>query len=191
MPEENKMRIKEVIVVEGKDDISAIKRAVDAEIIATSGMGVKKEILREIARANERAGIVILTDPDYPGEWIRNLVSTKVKGCKQAYLTQGEARCKNTGKIGVEYASPEAIRKALLGAKVQQNTCEDLYDNGDLLNWGLTGSSFGGQRRQQLAEILGIGNTNAKQFLRRLNSFQISKEEVEAALLQIEGPDNL
>ncbi|MEG1416535.1 MAG: ribonuclease M5, partial [Clostridium sp.] len=32
--------IKEVIVVEGKDDVSAVKRAVDADLIITSGFGL-------------------------------------------------------------------------------------------------------------------------------------------------------
>ena len=38
--------IKEVIVVEGRDDITAVKKAVDAEIIATSGFGINAKIIR-------------------------------------------------------------------------------------------------------------------------------------------------
>ena len=34
-----KKHIKEIIVVEGKDDVSAVRRAVDATILTTSGMG--------------------------------------------------------------------------------------------------------------------------------------------------------
>ena len=34
--------IKEVIVVEGKDDITAVKAALDAEVIATGGFAYKK-----------------------------------------------------------------------------------------------------------------------------------------------------
>jgi len=184
------MRIKEVVIVEGKDDISAVKRAVEAEIIATSGMGITEETLKKIENAHKRSGIVILTDPDYPGERIRSIVSRRVGNCKQAYLTQEQARCRETGKIGVEYASPEVIREALLRAKVEQNFEKNLYDMEDLYKWGLTGSLYGGKRRAKLAETLGIGNTNAKQFLKRLNSFGIPREEIEKALLQIEGPDN-
>ena len=33
--------IKEVIVVEGRDDVTAVKRAVDAELISVSGFGIK------------------------------------------------------------------------------------------------------------------------------------------------------
>lgn len=181
------MKIKEVIVVEGKDDVSAVKRAVKGEFITTSGMGITEDILLEIERAAKRCGVVILTDPDFPGEKIRTIINQRVKNCKQAYLTQKEARCKNTGKIGVEYAKPEVIKKALLGAKVEQSQSSPGYTMEDLYNWGLTGSSFGGKRRILLGEKLGIGYTNAKQFLRRLNSYNISKGEVETALKEMEG----
>jgi ribonuclease M5 len=35
--------IKEIIVVEGRDDEAAIKRAIEAETIATHGFGIKAE----------------------------------------------------------------------------------------------------------------------------------------------------
>lgn len=185
------MRIKEVIVVEGKDDINAVKRAVDAEIITTCGMGITEEILEKIEKAAERCGIVILTDPDYPGEKIRSIISNRVGSCKHAYLTQDQARCRETGKIGVEYANVQAIQNALIQAKVQQKNEEKIYTLQDLYRWGLIGSSYGGKRRIKLGQILGIGYTNAKQFLRRLNYYNIPKWEIEAALLQIEGHDKL
>ena len=37
------MRIKEIIVVEGRDDTAAINRAVEAETIETHGFGMLKE----------------------------------------------------------------------------------------------------------------------------------------------------
>ena len=39
--------IKEVIVVEGRDDVDAVKKALDAEIIAVGGFGIN-----EIGRAH-------------------------------------------------------------------------------------------------------------------------------------------
>ena len=37
--------IKEVIVVEGRDDIRAVKRAFDCELIATGGFGFPKGVM--------------------------------------------------------------------------------------------------------------------------------------------------
>lgn len=183
--------IKEVIVVEGKDDVQALKNAVDAQMICTSGMGITKETLVNIQNASERCGIIIFTDPDYPGEKIRSIISQKVKNCKQAYLPKEEARCKKTGKIGVEYASPQNIIKALERAKAEHKTYESVFSETNLFEWSLVGPPAGNKRREELGNILGIGKTNAKQFLRRINAYQISREEIEEGLRQLERSETL
>ena len=53
--------IKEIIVVEGKDDIRAVKNAVDAEVIATGGYGYSKELINRLKKISERRGVIILT----------------------------------------------------------------------------------------------------------------------------------
>ena len=63
--------IKEVIIVEGKNDIAAVQRAVDADCIATGGYSLIGRNLKSIEAAYKRRGIIILTDPDYAGERIR------------------------------------------------------------------------------------------------------------------------
>jgi ribonuclease M5 len=78
--------IKEVIVVEGRDDYIAVKRAVDAEIIITGGYALPKSAMTKIKLASERRGVIIFTDPDYMGERIRRIIAGKVKGCKHAFL---------------------------------------------------------------------------------------------------------
>ena len=179
--------IKEVIVVEGKDDINAVKRAVDAEFITTSGMGITEETLARIEAAHQRCGIIIFTDPDFPGQKIRSIISQRIPEAKHAYLTQEKARCKKTNKIGIEYAQPQDIKEAMRRAKAVNQEFSPQYTTQDLWQWGLIGVSWGGKRRQKLADLLGIGQTNGKQFLRRLNSFNIPREEIEKALLAIEG----
>ena len=60
------MKIKEVIVVEGKSDLIFLKSFLDAEIIITNGSEISKETLDLIKKANETTGVIVLTDPDYP-----------------------------------------------------------------------------------------------------------------------------
>ena len=67
--------IKEVIVVEGKDDVSAVKKAVDAEVISVSGYGINKASMDKIKEASRRTGVIILTDPDHAGERIRRMIT--------------------------------------------------------------------------------------------------------------------
>ncbi|MGN1386333.1 MAG: ribonuclease M5, partial [Bacillus sp. (in: firmicutes)] len=114
------MKIKEIIVVEGKDDTTAIKRALNADTIETNGSAVGDAVIEQIRLAQETRGVIIFTDPDYPGERIRHIVSEKVPGCKHAFLPKAEARPKNGKGIGVEHASPEAIRIALKEAQVMK-----------------------------------------------------------------------
>ncbi len=47
------MKIKEVIVVEGKDDTTAIKRAVDADTIETNGSAINQATIEKIRRIQE------------------------------------------------------------------------------------------------------------------------------------------
>ncbi|NCC80246.1 MAG: toprim domain-containing protein, partial [Clostridia bacterium] len=66
--------IKEVIVVEGKDDISAVKKAVYAEVLAVHGYGINEDSMNKIREAAKRTGVIILTDPDHAGERIRRMI---------------------------------------------------------------------------------------------------------------------
>lgn len=59
--------IKEVIVVEGRDDVDAVKKAIDAEIIAVGGFGINAKVIARIQEAQKRKGVIVLTDPDFAG----------------------------------------------------------------------------------------------------------------------------
>jgi ribonuclease M5 len=176
--------IKEVIVVEGKDDISAVKRAVDADLIATSGFGITPATLQRIKNAAEKRGVIIFTDPDHAGERIRRTVSGKVPGCKHAYLPR-EFAIKD-GDIGIENASPESIRDALSKVKTEVSGERSEFTMDDLVAYGLTGSSNSSDKRDFLGKELGIGYGNAKQFLSRLNRYGITREEFTKAAERID-----
>ena len=80
--------IKEVIVVEGRDDITAVKQAVDAEVIAVGGFRINAKVIDRIKDAQKRKGVIVLTDPDFAGEKIRSIISKRVKGIKHAYIAK-------------------------------------------------------------------------------------------------------
>ncbi len=60
--------IKEIIVVEGRDDVTAVKRALDAELITNWWVGFPKGTMERIKSAQERRGVIIFTDPDFAGK---------------------------------------------------------------------------------------------------------------------------
>ncbi|RUT42621.1 ribonuclease M5 [Paenibacillus anaericanus] len=179
--------IKEIIVVEGRDDTVAVKRALEADTIETGGSAINEMTLRKIALAQERRGVIIFTDPDHAGERIRKIVANRVPGCKHAFLREADAT--KRGDIGVENASPEVIREALANVRsevVGEASEAGMIDWEDLLAAGLIIHPEAAARRRVMGEILGIGYCNGKQFYKRMTVFRISREEFAAALAQLE-----
>ncbi len=175
--------IKEVIVVEGKDDITAVKAAVDAEVIATNGFGYNQRLIETLKSISERRGIIILTDPDYEGERIRRDLTKKIKNVKHAFLPQGKALKK--GDIGVENATKGDILEAINKARPEKIKTEILFTKEDLIEFGLSGGEGSREKREKLGNLLGIGYSNSKQFLNRLNNLGVSREEFIKAIERV------
>ncbi|NLY66863.1 MAG: ribonuclease M5 [Tissierellia bacterium] len=176
--------IKEIIVVEGKDDIAAVKSAVDAEVIATGGFGYNRKFIENLKLIAEKRGIIILTDPDHAGENIRKELSRHIKNCKHAFLPQGKALKK--GDIGVENATREDIMEAIKKARPVIADKRQEFSKEDLIREGLVGGPNSKEKREKLGDLLGIGYCNGKQFLNRLNNFGITRDEFVRALERIE-----
>ena len=182
------MKIKEVIVVEGKDDTAAVKAAVDAETIETHGFGMSDSMWTKIDAAYQSCGIIVLTDPDFAGEQIRKKILARYPDSGQAYLPQKDALKK--GDIGVENAKPEAIREALSKARYTVREQEDPYTMADMIRAGLSGRSGSRVRRAKLAAALGIGYGNVSAMLAKLNAFGISRKDFHGALQSIDDQDD-
>ncbi|RKD22810.1 ribonuclease M5 [Ammoniphilus oxalaticus] len=182
------MMIKEVIVVEGKSDTLAIQRAVQADTIETGGSALSNQVIERIKRAQQMRGVIIFTDPDYPGEKIRKQISQAVPGCKHAFITEDQGRGKRN--LGVENASDDVIRKALQDVRTEVlGGFKEEISFQELQSAGLVGGPNSGQNRKKLGELLGVGYANAKQLHKRLNQLQISKREFEAAVDTLGGDE--
>jgi ribonuclease M5 len=180
-------KIREVIVVEGRNDSAAVQRAVHADTIETRGSAVGEKVIAEVKRAQQNRGVIILTDPDAAGERIRRIISREVPGCKQAFIPQQQARGGN--KVGVEHATSEAIREALESARFElepTETGEPTISWERYMEAGLVGGEAARRRRRVIADQLGIGYGNARQFYRRLHLLRITLEEFEEALRRTE-----
>jgi ribonuclease M5 len=178
--DKKKLKIKEIIVVEGKDDVSAVKAAVDAEIITTSGLGITDKKLEQIRNASEKRGIIVLTDPDFPGKKIRYWVSENLTNVKHAYISKKNA-LKN-GNVGVENASPKVIIEALENARAVVTDELAEFTKKDMVDYTLTGFPNSAEKRQVLGELLNIGHCSGKQFLKRLNNYGVTRKEFEDAI---------
>ncbi len=175
--------IKEIIVVEGRDDIAAVKRAVEAELILTQGFSLSQEVMTRIKLAQERKGVIIFTDPDSAGQWIRKKIKAEVAKCKDAYLTKAQGSKNND--IGIENASPQAIKAALKKAGASYIKANNTFKRSDLIKAGLLYSPNAKKSRANLGKKLKIGYANSKQLLNRLNNYGIKRKEFFQAVEEI------
>ncbi|QNO14894.1 ribonuclease M5 [Alkalicella caledoniensis] len=187
--------MREVIVVEGKNDFHAVKRAVpEAEIIITSGFGLNSQIIQRIKIAHEKRGVIVLTDPDHMGEIIRKKIEEHVPGVKHCFIPRGKATKEND--IGIENVDPEVIREALKKVHKVSNKNKNYEEQReefttlDLIENDLALSSKASTNRAEIGAILGIGYGNAKTFLSRLNTYGISRQEFDEALKKVRGENN-
>ncbi len=167
--------IKEIIVVEGKNDTLRLKEFFDCDTIETHGLGLSKDTIEFIRKANDARGIILLCDPDDPGEKIRRKLNDAIPGLKNAFIMKEDAR--TAKKVGVEHASKETLEEAL-GNLITYKEYENGLTMADLYAAGLCGSSNSLVKREALSRKYHIGKCNAKTMLKRLNMLGIRKEDL-------------
>lgn len=186
-----KIKIQEVLVVEGKDDTANLRRFYDVDTYETRGSAINDDDLERIEKLNDLRGVIVFTDPDYNGERIRKIIMNAIPNVKHAFLNRDEAAPKSKSKgrsLGVEHASFEDLQKALSG--VLGNFDDDnQFDitRADLMRMGFLMGNDSRRRREYLGEKLRIGYSNGKQLLKRLELFGITLAEVEEAMERYEG----
>lgn len=177
--------IGELIVVEGFHDISAVRQAVDAHVVATHGFALPPHVLTTIATAHATTGVIVLTDPDPAGEQIRKRVEAHIGPCKHAWVARED--CTRGTDIGIENAAPDVIRAALASARATQTERRIEFTPQDLWVNGLHGVAEARERRTRLGAALGLGYGNARQLLRRLNHLGVSRRDFERAARALDG----
>jgi len=163
------MKVREVIVVEGRYDKNTVAQAVSATIIETSGFGVfsDKEKLALLRTLAEKRGLIILADSDKAGFFIRGRLRGMLSGAniKHAYIPDiyGREKRKSSaskeGKLGVEGMKPDVIIKALerAGATIEdesQARSAEPITKADMYCAGLSGCPNSAQKRSDLLKHL-------------------------------------
>ena len=169
-------RIKEIIVVEGKTDTAIIKKLFDADTIETNGLAMSEETLDFIAEAKKTRGIIVLTDPDYPGMKIRNRIIERVPEAKHAFVDKKDAIGKK--KLGIAEAREEAIVEALNHLVSFENEEESLSWS-EFIDLDIIGNK---QRRLKVYDLFHLGYGNAKTLFKRLNMAHITYDDIKKKL---------
>lgn len=186
------IKIKEVIVVEGRYDKDNLSNILDTIIIETRGFRIFKDIEKRnyIKKLALERGIIILTDSDSAGFLIRNHLKSFIddKYIKNAFIPQlkGKEKRKTTvsadGFLGVEAMSEDVIMEALLKAGVGKSEEKNsTYSTKDLFNYGLTGTNDSKIRKQKLLKLLELPSyLSNKELIKYMNiNTQKAKESLE------------
>lgn len=184
------IKLKEVVIVEGKYDKIKLSSILDANIITTDGFGIfkDKDKQRYLKKLAEKNGAVIITDSDSGGLVIRNFLKNIIPSdkIKNVYVPEisGKEKRKNKasreGLLGVEGLSNKVLSEALnrFGVVETRNensivkiTQENLFDD------GLIGKENSSEKRKSLCRLLRIPqNLSKNALLKTLNDLMDYEE---------------
>ena len=192
-----KIKISEVVIVEGKYDKIRLSSLIDGYILQTDGFRIfadkdKQAMIRRLAASR---GVLILTDSDGAGQVIRNHLNSMLpkEQVRHAYIPdvlgkeRRKARPSKEGKLGVEGMTTEALRTALQRAgvgivdapKTNPITKQDLFED------GLSGGTGSAALRKRLLFMLQLPETlTTNGMLQAMNGF-MTRAEYRDAVAQL------
>ncbi len=176
-------QIKEVIVVEGNHDKSKILQVYpDADVLITNGSEISKETLQTFKTLNESRGLILMLDPDVPGEKIRKIINAYAGDTKHVFLPKRECIDSVKAKVGIEHAPNTVIENALKNHVYDSTLPLKPIGKHDLLSRGLIGSENASVKREKVTNAYHLGLCNGKTFLKKLNMFNISLNMIDAVI---------
>ena len=173
----DKIRLQETVIVEGRYDKIQLSGLIESPIIETGGFRVfkDKEKQRLIRKVAQRRGILVMTDVDYAGFVIRNFLRGIVdsENILHAYIPTVK---------GKEKRKPEASKEGILGVEgidrdklldsIRQSGAHILNDHEslgekrsslrseitkmDFFDYGLNGCENAAQHREEVLSSLGL-----------------------------------
>lgn len=164
MSEQQKIKLKETLIVEGKYDRIRLSSIFDANILELGGFNIynNKQRLALIRRMAEKTGVIIITDSDSAGFRIRHYLMSAlpVENVKNVYIPaiHGKERRKiHPGKeqlLGVEGMSTDAVLKAFAAAGIsaESTPSPSPLSTAYLYSLGLSGGENSRALRRRICE---------------------------------------
>ncbi|MEN9819921.1 MAG: hypothetical protein RL379_699 [Bacillota bacterium] len=176
-----KLHLNALVVVEGTTDVQKLMPFIDAEFVITNGSAVSKETIQFIQEAKLRGkDIIVLTDPDFPGEQIRHKLDQSIPGLTHIFLDKQQAIAKR--KVGVAQAESAYLLQSLKHKVTAKQTLQPTITMHDLQDLGLVGEPSSSILRVKVSQHFHLGQANVKTMLKRLNFLGISFHEVKSIL---------
>ena len=191
---EVKLKLKYPVVVEGKYDKAKVSLFVSTPIIALDGFSVfnnsdKQMLLKRLSRGN---GIILLSDSDRAGQFIRSKLKGILKGTiynVYAPTILGKERRKKTasadGLLGVEGIAVQTLKELLLPFAEDELPVGASITKTRFYEDGFSGSDGSALRREKLAEYLSLPKTLSSKALLEAINLLITEDEYLSAVERI------
>ncbi len=196
-----KIKIDEIVLVEGRYDKIKLDSLLDATVISVNGFGLfKDEEKKETIRAlSAKKGAIILCDSDGGGTVIRRHLNSILpkEAVKNLYIPEimgkerRKARVSKEGKLGVEGMDSELLRDLFRPFESSAEKKDTIrVTAADLVSDGFSGGENSSEKRAELAKALGLPSgvttkllVDAINILGGRESYESAKCKVESAKL--------
>ena len=164
-------------VVEGVTDEDKLKKAGCKYVIRTGGVFIQADIINLIKMTSKVRKIVILTDPDGPGEKIRYLVKKELDSNSWIDL---KADAKNSKKVGIAQMKMKDLVELLKPFLDHDNKSNEIppYAIYSLYEMKLTGDNSS-TNKEHLEKNLGIHIPSSKTLCMYLNMLALTVNQID------------
>ncbi len=170
------MKLEKIYIVEGAHDASKLKQFdPNINVLYTGGIRIKKEFIERLKKLEKTHQIILLLDPDFAGEKIREKLNENLVKATNIFIKKELATSEN-GSIGLEHVKKEYLSEIL---KYEHITAQQGdIDNKYLLLKGYLGKPYSKKLRLALCDYYHIGYVNGKGLAKRLNLYNITREKI-------------
>lgn len=177
--------MKQIFVVEGKNDVSRLKQVFpNINVVSVGGSSINEDVVIYLKSLEKTHEIILCLDPDYPGLRIRSELEQKFNKVSHIFLERSKSFSKNRKKIGLEHLSNEEIINVFNNIYRVKETTGSLV-LADMYDFGLVGEDHSKELREYLSKKMNLGHANAKTMLKRLNERNIQYKEILEVLKEI------
>ena len=171
-----------IYVVEGKRDKEALL-LLDKTlmVITTNGYNFDDKFIESLVELERDNEIVLILDPDFPGQKIRDRLTSKLSNPKHIYIPKNIAIDSEKNKVGLEHVSLEKL-KELLKNEISFTNYKPTLTTHDFIELGLTGKENSQELRNIVTTDFHLPRSNSKRLLEYLNKLGITRKQINEVL---------
>ncbi len=191
---EERLNLKFPVIVEGRYDKAKLSLVVSSAIFTLDGFSIfnneeKKQLLKRISKDN---GVIILTDSDRAGNFIRSKLKGILNGkIYNVYAPEiyGKERRKvkpsADGLLGVEGIAASSLRELLLPFSGEGEVSGAGITKARFYEDGFSGTAKSSDKRESLAELLSLPKTLSSKAMLEAINLVVSYDDYEKAVSRI------